>query len=65
MLYEEIFRKRINSLDGISHRRDNDERILIDKIKYDISDAYAKGKISESHYGLLDKLVESRTNNPH
>ena len=41
VLYEEIYRKRIDSL--------NDKQDIgnLHQIKYDIEDAYAKGKVSE------------------
>ena len=56
VLYDEIYRKRIDLLNG-RHDRDSDR--LLNQIKNDIEDAYAKGKISEQHYNLLNKKIES------
>jgi hypothetical protein len=42
ILYEEIFKKRIDSLNNLP---ENDKAKLLDKIKDDISDAYSKEKI--------------------
>jgi YVTN family beta-propeller protein len=56
VLYEEIHRKRIDSLNG---RYDIHNGKLLDQIKYDIEDAYAKGKITDQHYKLLNKKIES------
>jgi hypothetical protein len=54
LLYEDIFKKRIDSLNNL---QENDKVKLLDKIKDDISDAYSKEKINELHYMLLkDKL---------
>ena len=43
VLYEEIYKKKIDLLNG----KDTKEALL-DKIKDDINDSYAKGKISEA-----------------
>jgi YVTN family beta-propeller protein len=59
VLYEEIHRKRIDSLNG---RHDRDDGRLLHQIKDDIEDAFAKGKISEQHYNLLNKKIESFVN---
>jgi hypothetical protein len=56
VLYEEVHRNRIDSLNGIT---DRDNGRLLYKIKNDIEDAYAKGKISDQHYNLLNKRIES------
>jgi YVTN family beta-propeller protein len=56
VLYEEILRKRIDSFNG---RNNTDDGGLLDQIKYDIEDTYAKGKISDEHYKLLNKKIES------
>ena len=45
MLYEDIYDKRIDSLNSKLDNRSN--VILLNKIKNDVTDAYAKGKISE------------------
>ena len=41
----------------------NSNRILLDSIKEDIKDAYAKGKISEQHYKLLNEKLSDNKNN--
>jgi len=56
VLYEEILKKRIDSFNG---RNNTDDGRLLDQIKYDIEDTYAKGKISDAHYKLLNKKIES------
>jgi uncharacterized membrane protein len=56
VLYEEIHSKRIDWLNG---KHDIHNGKLLDQIKYDIEDAYAKGKISDQHYNLLNKKIES------
>jgi YVTN family beta-propeller protein len=55
ILYEEIFKKRIESLDKLSKE---DKGKVSDSIKEDISDAYSKEKIIELHYSLLNKKIE-------
>jgi len=35
----------------------------LDKIKNDITDAYAEGKISEQHYKLLNEKLSDNKNN--
>lgn len=47
ILYQEIFRKRIDSLNSLP---ENDKGKILDEIKEDISDAYSKDKISELHF---------------
>jgi YVTN family beta-propeller protein len=54
ILYEEIFKKRIDSLYNLP---ENDKVKLLDEIKDDISDAYSKEKISELHYNLLKERL--------
>jgi YVTN family beta-propeller protein len=56
ILYEEVFNKRIKSLDGLS---ENEKGKLLVKIKDDITDAYSKERISESHYNLLEKKLSN------
>jgi YVTN family beta-propeller protein len=58
ILYEEIYKKKIDSLNG---KNSND--IILDKVKDDIKDAYAKGKISEQHYDLLNEKISNSKNN--
>ena len=55
ILYDEIFKKKIDSLYSLSG--ENKEK-LNNEIK-NIEDAYSKGKISELHYNLLNKKIES------
>ncbi|MGB6594358.1 MAG: hypothetical protein WBE68_22905, partial [Candidatus Nitrosopolaris sp.] len=52
ILYEEIFNKRINSLNGLSA---NEKGKLLVEIEDDVSDAFSRGKISELHYNILEK----------
>src|SRR6476620_7076988 len=52
--YREIFTKEIDSLNTIS-KNDKLEQLL--RIKTDIEDAYAKGKINELHYTLLKERL--------
>jgi hypothetical protein len=44
--------KRISSLYD-DNKSDHNDIAPLDKIKIDISDAYAKGKISDQHYNLI------------
>jgi hypothetical protein len=55
ILYEEIYKKRIDSSNG--------NEIILDKAKDDIKDAYAKGKLSEQHYKILIEKVSDSKNN--
>lgn len=57
VLYEEIHRKRIDSL-----KPNNKDDGLLTTIKQEIDDDFAKGKISKEHYDLLNKK-ESSVNN--
>ncbi|MGA9908598.1 MAG: YncE family protein [Nitrososphaeraceae archaeon] len=52
--YREIFTKEINSLNTISN---NDKVEQLSRIKTDIEDAYAKGKINELHHTLLKERL--------
>src|SRR6476660_2644181 len=54
--YREIFTKEINSLNTISK---NDKVEQLSRIKTDIEDAYAKGKINELHHKLLKERLEN------
>jgi hypothetical protein len=56
ILYQELFRRRIDSLNTLP---ENDNGKLLDEIKEDISDAYSKDKISELHYTLLEKKLSN------
>jgi len=52
ILYEEMSKKRIDSLLNNITITDYDKEKQLDKIEDDISDAYSKGKINEQHYNL-------------
>jgi YVTN family beta-propeller protein len=58
ILYEQIYNNKIDSLNT-----DHDNGIALDKVKDDIKDAYAKGKISEQHYKLLNEKISDSKNN--
>jgi flagellar basal body-associated protein FliL len=47
-------RSRIDYLNSLPENKAK----LLDEIKEDISEAYSKGKISELHYSLLEKLFK-------
>jgi uncharacterized membrane protein len=55
VLYQEIFKKRIESITV-----PNTEAFR--KIKNDITDAYANGKITELHYNLLNEKISDMSN---
>jgi YVTN family beta-propeller protein len=55
ILYQEIFRTRLDSLKSLAENKGK----LLDEIKEDISDAYSKGKISDLHYTLLEKKLSN------
>lgn len=52
------YHKRISSLYD-DNKLDHNDIAPLDKIKIDMSHAYAKGKISDQHYNLLNKKMES------
>ncbi len=55
MLYEEVYRKRLELLK--SSKENIKEQLK--KIEDEIMDAYSKGKITELHYTLLkEKITE-------
>lgn len=54
ILYQDIFKKRIDSLDSLP---ESDKGKLLVKIKDDIFDSYSKEMISELHYTLLEKKL--------
>jgi YVTN family beta-propeller protein len=54
--YREIFKKEINSFTRLSER---DKEKELNEIKDNIEESYAKGKISDQHYNLLNKKIES------
>jgi len=53
VLYEEIYKKKIDLLNGKD----------LDKVKDEINDSYAKGKINEQHYKLLNEKLSDNKNN--
>jgi uncharacterized membrane protein len=58
--YQEIFKKEIDSLKTDLYQDDKEK--WSNEIKDNIEDAYVKGKISEQHYNLLNKKIESIVN---
>jgi hypothetical protein len=54
VLYHEIYKKIIDSF-----KPDNRNGMLLAKIREDVEDAYAKGKLNELHHKLLDKKLKS------
>jgi hypothetical protein len=57
VLYHEIYKKLIDSL-----KPDKKDDMSQAKIREDVEDAYAKGKLNELHYDLLDKKLKSSEN---
>ena len=55
ILYERAYKNKIDSLNGKVDGENN--RIELDEIKNDITDAYAEGKIIEEHYNLLKEKI--------
>jgi YVTN family beta-propeller protein len=51
-----LLRKKIDSLNNLS---EDDKVKLLDRIKNEISDAYAKGMINELHYSLLKEKLSN------
>jgi len=56
ILYQELYKKRIDSLNSLP---ENSKGKLLAEIKDDISDAYSKEKISELHYSFLKERLLS------
>ena len=56
ILYEEIFKKRIESLDP----KDNDVQQKLQEVRGVVKDAYSKGKLIELHYNLLNEKISLR-----
>ena len=54
--YEEIYRKRIDSV-AASEDREGDRGKALRQMKSEIGDAFAKGKITDQHYDLLNKKI--------
>ena len=59
MLYEEIFKKKIESSNNLSGV---DRVTLLETIKDEISDAYSKEIINELHYSLLIEKLSTYEN---
>ena len=59
-LYEEIYRKQIDSLKESTDNNEN-RKALVEQIKEDITDAYSKGKIIDLHYNLLNERITKLT----
>jgi hypothetical protein len=57
VLYHEIYKKLLDSL-KLGDKSDSS----LTKIREDVEDAYAKGKLNELHYNLLDKKLKSFEN---
>jgi Txe/YoeB family toxin of Txe-Axe toxin-antitoxin module len=61
LLYEEIYKKSIDSANNVFDRI---KKIpLLEKLKGDITDAYARGKITDQHYNLLKENISKYENN--
>jgi YVTN family beta-propeller protein len=61
--YQKIYKNKIYSLKGKSEGSNSSNGVQWDKIKNDIADAYAAGKISEQHYNLLKDTISDYKNN--
>jgi hypothetical protein len=59
VLYEKVYRKR---MDSVNSRSDRDNSRILYKIKNDREDACTKGKIGDKHYNLLDKKISEYDN---
>jgi hypothetical protein len=60
LLYEEIYDKKIGSLNGVLVAKNGDKSL--DIMKNDITDSYAKGKITEIHYNILNEKISKAVN---
>jgi hypothetical protein len=61
MLYQEVFKKEIDSFNTLTNNEDKIK--LLNKLYSDIEDAYSKEKINEKHYNLLKKKISDYENN--
>ena len=62
ILYQEVFKKEFESLYNLPNNEDQIK--LLNKLYYDIEDAYSKEKITEKHYNLLkEKMSEFENKN--
>ena len=59
VLYEEIFKKRIDSQQNPIGNRE----VVMAKIKEDLGDVYAKGKLNQLHYDLLNSMISDYEGN--
>ncbi len=57
MLYQEVFKKEIGSLNSLTNNEDKMK--LLNKLHSDIEDAYSKEKITEKHYNLLKEKISN------
>jgi YVTN family beta-propeller protein len=57
VLYEGIYQNRIDSINELIQPDSNRKRELLNNVKKRITDAYAKGKITEQHYCLLKEKI--------
>jgi YVTN family beta-propeller protein len=57
-LYQQIYNKRIESLDNLSAEKEKIKTMKV--IKEDIADAFAKSKLNELHYTLLKEAVSEK-----
>ena len=55
MLYQEVFKKEIDSLNSLTNNEDKIK--LLSKVHSDIEDAYSKEKVTEKHYNLLKEKI--------
>jgi hypothetical protein len=55
LLYEELFKKKIDLLNGLIKRHQDKVDRLLSRMKYDMDDAYAKGRLTKVHFDLLIK----------
>jgi hypothetical protein len=60
MLYEEVFKKEIDSLNSLTNNEDKMQ--LLNKLHSDIEDAYSKEKLTEKHYNLLKEKISDYKN---
>jgi YVTN family beta-propeller protein len=58
--YQELYNKRLDSLNSKLNENNNNGHFA--KIRYDIEDAYARRKISELQYNLLNKRIADYEN---
>jgi hypothetical protein len=61
ILYDKIFRKRIDDLLNDASKKGTTEKQL-DKIKTELEYAYSEGKLNEKHYNLLNKKISDYEN---